>query len=88
MIYGANTGDACPDCKQTITAGWERAAAKLRAKAERQSGRSRGLKVLGSGAMLTLLGAAIMAFSSTVTFGRDMAIPLEFLRYWPSCSAW
>jgi hypothetical protein len=117
MIYRGNTGDACPDCQQTITAkdwtcprcggildrylfstvtpnslsgadkdafrtgydacmsqweqtssteigeyrpipghetayraGWQRASAKLRAKAERKGGRRRGLKVIGSGA--------------------------------------
>jgi hypothetical protein len=40
-------------------AGWQKAADKLEAKADRKFGRRRGLRVLGSSVVLLLIGLAI-----------------------------
>jgi len=68
-----------PGRETAYRAGWQHASAKLRAKAERKAGRRRGLAVIGFGAVLTLLGAAIMAGSTTATFGHVTVLPVQVL---------
>jgi len=48
-------------------AGWENAAHKLEAKADRKFGRRRGLRVLGSGVVLLLIGLAIAFGTGSLT---------------------
>lgn len=51
-------------------AGWQQAADRILGRASRKIGRKRGLKVLGSGILLLLLGGGIMLGTGALTGGR------------------